>query len=304
MTSPNLRYLEKQWLDASGAASAFKHQQSRSADELKTLLRHHDERAVFEPETKYRDAFDRLMMFYSLLEIGIMIGFVAEELPTTFKNKHLRMLADPAVRHYYEWNYPLDLPRRLRERLQTGFGYSVPRNRAMTAAFYEFLELTKSLENDDELQDFLWTLDSGYNDNTDITDVRRALKTPNRCLRAVVKKPALRTNLDHALNGFAKFIPFCEAFHLLLKRVNNRMVAEAMWLAHAYWFRQLRLQMGDDLERALKQIADWESGAQARTRLAKRIATVNKIILDLSIPPLSRKPLVVAFGVAPENSGG
>src|SRR5439155_24201279 len=114
----NLRYLEKQWLAGQPAERALRCMRKSSDKTLSILLRHHDEteEGVSDRETWIRDDSDFLLGFYSIIEIAMMIGFVLE-LPDRFKMKHIRVLNHPAVRRYYEWNYPLDPPRRLRERI-------------------------------------------------------------------------------------------------------------------------------------------------------------------------------------------
>jgi hypothetical protein len=289
--SPNFAYLENHWLKNTGAQRAFGYRRNRSEDELRWLLRHHDEESVYEPDTDYRDDFDRLLMFYNLVEIGLMIGFVTSDLPDNVRRKHLSMLADPAVRNYYEWNYPLDLPRRLRERLQNDHGYSVERTPLVTSTFYEFLELTKHLERDEDIEMFLWALDDGKT-AYDISDVRTGLKSPKRLLNAVVRKRALRTDLDRALTGFCKFISWCEAFESLLKRTEQApLLAEAMWLTHAYWFRQFASNIGTDVKSVLRTIALWQVTQKSTRPIQKRLSSLDRTINFLATPPLSRNPL-------------
>src|ERR1700722_8765670 len=113
MTDHNLNYLEKRWLNGLPGERALENFAQWDNEKLAQTLRHHRETGDIIPvdETWLRDEFDDLLMFYSIVEIGAMIGFVSE-LPVSFREKHLPVLNHYAVRRYHEWNYPQDLPRR------------------------------------------------------------------------------------------------------------------------------------------------------------------------------------------------
>jgi Bacterial RNA polymerase, alpha chain C terminal domain len=290
----NLRYLEKQWLTRLPAERAFRRMRGTSDKTLATWLRRHDEteEGISDRETWIRDEFDFLLGFYSIVEIAMMIGFVSE-LPDAFYKKHLRVLNHPALRRYYEWNYPLDLPRRLRERLLFGIEYQVIENTFLDAFFYEFLELTKAVERDKDMESFLWCLDGGYRQDrqgeSDLDAVTRALSKADRLAGATQRPPNKRGELDRALNGFCKFIQFCEGLDSLIQRLKGQPeMAEAMWLAHAYWFRRLETDMGTDLEKAVFSLASWNCGAKNKAVLRSRVAEINNILSRLAAPPTTQ----------------
>ncbi len=290
----NLRYLEKQWLSGQPAERALRRMLGPSDKTLAVLLRHHDEtdEGISDRETWIRDDFDFLLGFYSIIEIAMMIGFVSE-LPDAFTKKHLRVLNHPAVRRYYEWNYPLDLPRRLRERMLFGIGYHVRKDMVLHAFFYEFLELTKAVERDKDMESFLWCLDGGYREDeggaSDLDTVTRALAKSDRMADATQRPPKKRREVDRALNGFCKFIQFCEALDSLIQRLKEQPeLAEAMWLAHAYWFRRLETDMGSDLKKAVLFLARWSVGPKDKAALRSRVAEISKVLSRLSAPPTTQ----------------
>jgi len=288
MSAQNLIYLEKNWLMATSAKDALTHFRKLSPGERKWLLRHHDEEGINNDETWQRDDFDYLIGFYSIVEIAVTVGFVGELSPD-FRKRHLPILSDAPVRRYYEVNYQLDLPRRLRERLQTGLGYRLPSSPKLNSFFYEFLELTKLIERDEDLESFLWTLDGGWRDGCSFEKVERALLKTFPLFEAIQTPNEKKSELEHALAGFCKFIQFCEGLASLLSRMEEAPeAAEAMWLAHAYWFRQLDYRIGDNLKLAFKSLARWEVGKKHKAALKRRVSGLTKLMQDISVPPMTK----------------
>jgi hypothetical protein len=290
----NLRYLEKEWLSGQPAERALRRMRGLSDKRLAVLLRHHDEteEGINDRDTWIRDDFDFLLGFYSIIEIAVMVGFV-RKLPDAFSKKHLPVLNHPALRRYYEWNYPLDLPRRLRERILFDVGYHAREGTLGHAFFYEFLELTKAIERDKDMESFLWCLDGGYREDkkgaSDLDAVMRELGKSNRLAEATQLSPKKRGELDRALNGFCKFIQFCECFDSLIQRLKEEPeLAEAMWLAHGYWFRQLETDMGSNLKDAVLCLGKWRVGEKDKAALRARVAEINNVISRLAAPPTTR----------------
>jgi hypothetical protein len=291
---PNLRYLERHWLLGQPAERGLRYIRKASDKTLSVLLRHHDDtdEGISDRETWLRDDVDFLLGFYSIIEIALMIKFVGE-LPNAFSENHLRVLNHPAVRRYYEWNYPLDLPRRLRERILFGVAYDLDEDALLHAFFYEFLELTKAVERDKDMESFLWCLDGGYREDKhgtcDLDAVTRALSKSNKLAEATQRPPDERSELDRALNGFCKFIQFCETMDSLIQQLERTpQLAEAMWLAHAYWFQQLQADMGSDLKKAVLSLAKWNVGGKDKAALKLRVGEVMKTLSRLSAPPANR----------------
>lgn len=293
MNDLNLRYLEKRWLSLPQVVAALRTFSKVPAAKLHHILRHHDEtdEGISDAETWIRDEFDFLLSFYGIVEVGLMIGFV-KEVPPAFSKKHLPILCHRAVRQYYDWNYPLDLPRRLRERLQSGVCYNVTSTRELNAAFYEFVELTMVIESDEDLESFLWCLDGGARRIgrkwCDIDLVNKSLAKPARLAEAIQTPASERDELDRALNGFCKFIQFCESLTSLLERVKTqRQVAEAMWLGHVYWLRKLDGELGPGLNSAIQSLVKWDVPLADKRVLNARAKKLTNMFSLLAIPPLT-----------------
>jgi hypothetical protein len=296
--APNLMLLQKTWLLNRPAERGLRRVERWTGKRLAHLLRHHDEKSISNSETWLRDDVDYLLGFYAILEIALMIRFV-EDVSVTFQKRHAQALSNPALRRYYEWNYPLDLPRRLRERFLFGVGFQIKRNVALHVSFYEFLDLTQVLERDSEIESFLWALDGGRREDKDgvcdIDAVIRSLKSPTRFIGAIRRKPDRRSELDRALNGFCKFVQFCEALDLLIERLKSEpRLAEAMWLAHAYWFRSFESAIGEDLKRVVQSVARWQVKRGYARSLRGRIAEITALIDRLAAPPTTRWRIPVA----------
>ncbi len=289
----NLLYLEREWLHGFPAEAGLQKFAHLTKADRQRVLRHHSEAAVRDRETWLRDEIDYLLGYYGIIEIAMMIGFV-DELPTEFQEQHLPILADAAMRRYYEWNYPVEMPRRFRERLQLGIGRSVPGSPELEAAFHEFLELTRQVERDEDFESFLWALDGGWREDEDgacdIARVNKVLKDPNRLARAIQTPPDERSELEAALAGFCKFIQFCEGLDAIIEYLKGRglvSVSEAMWLLHGYWFYQLRDRLGRDLAAAIRSLAKWRVKGNDKRVLAVRVSELHDLVERLSAPPMA-----------------
>jgi len=108
-------------------------------------------------------------------------------------------------------------------------------------------------------------------------------------LRPSRRRVKKKSELQHALVGFCKFIQFCEGLSSLLTRMEDAPVAaEAMWLAHAYWFRQLDYQIGDNLKLAFKSLVRWQVSHKNKKALLHRVGDLTKLMQDISVPPMTK----------------
>jgi hypothetical protein len=223
--------------------------------DLDRLLRHHHEKSITNEETWLRDDFDYLLSFYSILEIAALLGLITIK-ETPFFERIRQILEFRPIRRYYERHYRLLLPQLFLRRL-TGSG--IPNenlNDQTIALFYEFLPLVKIIEEDKDVEVFLWFMDGGEREGFDYEDTIRSFKEVKvfaQCLCSVRKK----TPLDASVQGFAKFIRFCIDFDYLLNSARNhpKFQAEAFFF-HSYWFMQCSKKLGRKLERGIHTIDD------------------------------------------------
>lgn len=230
----------------------------RRARELAHLLRDHREEPISGEEIAWRDGFDALLTLYSFIELGVWTGDLPGELPFTLARDAHQVLAHAAVRAYYEEHYPLALPGLLRRRLE---GAPVVDAGSLHAPgrFGSFLEMSRVLDRDDDLEVFLWLLDDGSYGDVSLADVLALLRTPRSFLNAIGTRPTKRSVVASAAVGFSKLLRFCADFDALLRRTATQPLLRAgFWYAHAYWFGRLSLQMRDDLHRGIDALA-WKS---------------------------------------------
>jgi len=237
------------------------------------LLRHHRERGLRNKEIWQRDYFDYLLAYYAILEIALLIEFV-DAIPVQDRNRALRQLSQTGIRKYYEENYPLELPARLRKRLQ-GLETSRIKDKdgRLTAIFLEFAALTAYFETDEDLEVFLWFLEAGGRDSYWYKDLLRVLASSKLLMASMTKDPDEKTALDQSVEGFGKFLEFCVQLDALLAACEaSKPLQSALFLYYAYWFKRLRKIMGSQVSAALKKYAEADSekeqGFVARAREA------------------------------------
>lgn len=113
----NFEDLKREFYVNRTAPKASKLARELDEEELSWLLRHHREGGLTNKEIWRRDYFDYLLAYYAILEIALLIGFV-DVIPIPDRNRALMELRQTGIRKYYEENYPVELPARLRKRLR------------------------------------------------------------------------------------------------------------------------------------------------------------------------------------------
>lgn len=131
-------------LESSPARIALDHARERP-ESLTWLLRHHDTHEVVHPkELQLRAAFDSLLEFFSLIEVGCTAGEFPAQLPSNFAKLVLAYLANPPMVGYYNEAYPLYLPKALLMRA-SGKGRQAPLSEAGMESFRKFLSVNAML---------------------------------------------------------------------------------------------------------------------------------------------------------------
>lgn len=225
--------------------------------ELSWLLRHHREERIKNKETWQRDYFDYLLAYYSILEIALLIGFVSQ-IPLEDQNQALEHLNHAAIRKYYEENYPLELPGRLRRRLSGRGGLRIKdQDGKLTALFLEFTALTAYFETDPDLETFLWFLEGGVRNGYWYKDLLRVLASLDLLVESITKTPEAKTELDESVEGFGKFLEFCVQLDAIL--ASSEFAAPfqiELFHYYAYWFQRLRKRIGSQISIALSNYVE------------------------------------------------
>ena len=234
----------------------------RSGVVLKNLLRHHAERAIVSPkEIGLRNAFDQLLAYYSLVEVGCIAAYLADPLPQAFAEKARRYLTRTEVRKYYEQNYPLLLPQLLLKRLDGSLKLRETNTERSIPLYFQFLEVNAMIENENVSQ-FLWFLEDGTTEGYAIDDTLEALSEPKQFAKCLMQSPSSRDALDMSVIGFGRFIQFCRHMDSLLRACEGlALLQSAMWHYHAYWFKHMEVDFGKALAEAVAQVSSWDQKA-------------------------------------------
>jgi hypothetical protein len=248
---------------------------ARYTEGLPRLLRDYREEAITSRrEVMLRDAFDYLLAFYGLMEIASLIGFVPDPLPDEFRERALAHLSEPSVRRYYEEFYPVALPAQFRRRLEGEQELREAATQETAALFTQFLELNRIVEDDEDVDTFLWFLDSGLTGGYSIRDTVATLRDPRSFGEAVHVEPEGQGPLHSSLHGFLKFVNFCRDFESLLREsADYPLLQSAMWEHHAYWFRQLSQDLDTVLEQAFEHFRSWLSAPASPSGSIRSIQT-------------------------------
>lgn len=272
----NLADLEQQYLRGERTATAVdllrRSLAPREERALAWLLRHHDEGDVTDPETRQRDSFDDLLAAYGLLEIASIVRFVPGTVRPSLRGEALAHLSHPALKRYYETNYPLLLPRLYRMRLEGAGSWDQPGDEAqLHGLFSRFLGLVNRLDADEEVGTFLWFVDSGSIGPADLQSTRRMLGNAERTMKALLTPAEDRTVVEKSVCGAESFLGFCGELDDLLTEAEAFPVFQAaMWHFHAYWFRLIRRDLADALLGILGTLGGWAAATEHAQEVPER----------------------------------
>jgi hypothetical protein len=213
-------------------------------DEAFWLLRHHDEREISDEETWVRDDVDYLLSYYAILQVGITAGVLDLQPNDALFESASELLNYPPLVHYFTKSYPLELPDRMRARFEApggpeNLGSEQPKNSTSIqrkGLFSAFLPLTALLEQDNDMEAFLWLLDGGWRGQWHDERLEKALRHPKEAATLLMDKRP--DPLGHrVMQGAMKFIEFAVALDILLDQASDFPdLQEEMYLFHSYWF--------------------------------------------------------------------
>jgi hypothetical protein len=266
----NLLDLELQYRHKSSAASDLLRRTARRTDDtlLSWKLRPRGIERISDAEARIRDSFDYLLNLYSMAEIASLIALVPNPLPREFRERALADLSQPAVQKYYEQYFPLLLPTLLRQRIS---GQQDLRSVDSDAGpvFMDFLQLSRTLENDRDLLCFLWMLDGAEtSDGVWLDDLIPVLADERQLVRVLTGRGSRgqpiqikgRRGKRSGVVGFSKFLEFCNALDALLRQSKPMpLLQSAMWHFHSFWFQRLRKEFDNYIKPTIMNWASWTS---------------------------------------------
>jgi hypothetical protein len=274
LKTKNFEDLKREFYIQRTAPKATELIRTQKKSDLAWLLRHHRERGITVDESWKRDYFDYLLAYYSILEIALLLGFV-DQVPLADREQALKELNHPAVKKYYEENYPLELPTRLRKRISNGKPLKIEdRDGKLTAIFLEYTALTAYFETDPDMETFLWFLDGGGRGEYRYQNLLEVLNSSELLVRSMMRSPEEKTELDASVEGFGKFLGFCvQLDNLLIASEPSKPFQSALFQYYAYWFQRLRKKVGRQMSTAFNtyveaDLARDEGGFSERAKIA------------------------------------
>lgn len=220
--------------------------QQDQTDKAFWLLRHHDEGegVVSDEETRERDDVDYLLSYYAVLQVGITAGVIDFEPDNALFESAPELLNYAPLLSYFKRNYPLELPERLRARfedsrsLETETPQSDQKSSLVQqrGLFSAFLPLTAVLEQDTDMEAFLWLLDGGWRGRWHYERLEKVLRSPKDAATLLMDKRPDPLGY-RVMQGTMKFIEFAVALDTLLGEASDfPHLQEEMYLFHSYWF--------------------------------------------------------------------
>jgi len=224
---------------------------------MRRLLRHHEEKAITNSDSKKRDSFDYLLGYYSMLELALLTGFV-QSLPVADKDEAISALSHPALGVYYREHYLFVLPQLLLERLNGRYPAVVrDSDGKVINAFLQYVPLAYFAATDQDIECFLWFLDGGSRGGFSYRDTLKVLSSRKRLLKSVLQRPSHKTPLDASVEGFSKFLNFCVQLDVTLQASSKwPLFQEEMFENHSYWFEQMGKKLGEKTFRALSNYVE------------------------------------------------
>lgn len=279
--------------------------ESYPAAKLQRLLRYHRPDRVTGNDVERRSSFDELLTYFGEMEVACIAEYVPASLPKDYIAFARSKLENDALRTYYERHYPLLLPQLHRRRIR-GEWSKRERGPELPSLFIAFSEISRSIEEDEDIDSFLWFLEDGSIGGQSLEDLLDIMGDPEAFAAAMLQGSpqsssgddmweALRSEsglkdpaaflkrfqqpaheLDpalSALHGFQKFLFFCRDFHSLLELAARYPYTQsAMWHQHAYWFDQLSDDLRPYLRMAIDRFAAWQSDTREADSAARESA--------------------------------
>lgn len=188
---------------------------------------------------RHRDNLDYLLRYYSVLELAIATRAITE-IPEQTRDAARKYLNDPYVVRYYEWYYPLLVPRLFRARVNGDPQVRLEKDETKT--FLRFIELDM-LRDDDDTGQFLGFLDDYTiwidGDHHNLSTVLQVMVKPGRFLESMSTAEDEQTPTDQGVRGFFNYLVFSRALHEVLEATEHRLLRSVFWHYHGYWYQQL-----------------------------------------------------------------
>ena len=237
----NYARLKRQYFDESTAPRAARRIEAAvtvaKREALSHLLRYHEEERIGDRETWKRDEVDELLHFYSVMEIAALLRLIPIPVPTALRDMALIHLRNPAVNKYFLTNYPLVLPQLFLLRVVGLVRIHEASSESSFSEFVQLLQLDSMIHGGDEDVDtFLWFLDGGEVEDSDIDTTLKKFKSAKKFLRSLTKRRRKMTVGDYSVRGCVIFLDFCAELDSFLSSTVSPLLRYEGWHLYGYWF--------------------------------------------------------------------
>lgn len=216
-------------------------------------------------ETEFRNNFDFLLDYYSIMVSGILIGYLPFEVIQKSKDEAKQLLENHDVVKYYSKYYPLTLLKianlMLYKDIEFDNSLIFDHPSAKKVNDYEdFLQLYRARSEDEYIDHFLSLLDdyvyynSGDKEWYSIDDLWKLLGSIKKIKEFNTNK-SRNIILEDGISGLVKFMEYLyELAFILEKNSNDRMFQSVLWSLDEYWFKKLAKHSGGEIKKALDNI--------------------------------------------------
>lgn len=225
--------------------------------ELRTVLRHHRDGSFSDPsQILFRSQMDRWLADAGMLYLGWLSGYVVDPGSAPGREPLLLVLGNPAVREYYEKNYPVAIPWLLRLHLEGNLELPAAASMDAAGAFERFSVLYERFQSDPDLLQFLDFLDGfWYGDPSTRVGIQAVIESfgvPDRVALAFGRRSDQATPLDRGIVGLVRFLAHSKDLDQLLTLMESLpLVQSGFWFFYAYWFREFQNDIAEASNQAL-----------------------------------------------------
>lgn len=243
MKDRNLESIKAELRDSNEAKLGFETIRLYSnTNSLADLLRHHKQKPVYEEELNLRLSIDNLLRYYSFLFIAVLAGYIPKSLDKKTISEIKRVLGNKEIRNYYEVNYPDEILAYTLKFFSMTKEIDITASPVSIASFNEFIGLTRFINSDNDVKDFLSFLDYITINGNNILDLTLILSSHHLLAEAIIGNNE-NDSLSSSVRGYIKYLGFLSQLkEILVQTKEYPLLQSAMWVYHGYYLKRLKEQ--------------------------------------------------------------
>ncbi|MEO5643166.1 MAG: hypothetical protein ABIQ40_12645 [Bacteroidia bacterium] len=239
-------------------------------EELKGLLRSHEEETVYGQELEQRFDIDALIEFYNLSFIAALAGYVPGKLNDELRKEIVEVLGHSSVKPYYEKHYPYKMTELTLKYVSGSTEFTQQADVVTISVFNEFVSLYRMLKTDKDLERFLGMLDHVTYGDKDIDDLNEILSSFEKLNDAFTTKN--KSGGERAVWGFVKYTAFLSQLKEMLQQTESYpLLQSSLWLFHGYYFERMNAEMQTFFSKAFSNVENALASPQIFNAIAQEI---------------------------------